>query len=83
MKLLIDTDYICYKGCAAAEDEVDWGDDVIMVVSRFSEAMRNVERDLTKIKQEFMWDNPELILFLATQKFSEKNLPRLQRSSKP
>jgi len=74
LKLLIDTDYICYKGCAAAEDEVDWGDDVIMVVSRFSEAMRNVERDLTKIKQEFMWDTPELILFFSDSKNFRKKI---------
>ena len=74
MKLLIDTDYICYKGCAAAEDEIDWGDDVIMVVSRFSEAMRNVERDLAKIKQEFMWDTPELILFFSDSKNFQKKI---------
>ena len=50
MKLLIDADYIVYKACSAAEDEIDWGDDVIMVVSRFSEALKYVNNDLTKIK---------------------------------
>jgi DNA polymerase-1 len=58
MKLLIDADYIVYKACAGAEDEIDWGDDVITVVSKFSDAMKNVERDLTRIKGEFMWDVP-------------------------
>ena len=74
LKLLIDTDFICYKGCAAAEDEIDWGDDVIMVVSRFSEAMRNVERDIAKIKNEFMWDNPQLILFFSDSKNFRKKI---------
>ena len=42
MKLLIDADFIVYKCCAAAESEIDWGDDVITVVSKFSEAYRSV-----------------------------------------
>ena len=65
MKLLIDADYIVYKSCAGAETEIDWGDDVIMVVSKFSEAMTNVQRELTKIKGHFMWDVPEMILFFS------------------
>ena len=74
MKLLIDADYIVYKGCAGAEDEIDWGDDVITVVSRFSEAFKNVERDLTKIKNEFMWDTPELVLFFSDSKNFRKKI---------
>ena len=52
MKLLIDADYIVYKCCAAQEDEIDWGDDVIMVTSRYSEAYNHVKRDLNKIKND-------------------------------
>ena len=65
MKLLIDADYIVYKSCAGAETEIDWGDDVIMVVSKFSEAMANVQRELVKIKSHFMWDVPEILLFFS------------------
>jgi DNA polymerase I len=65
MKLLIDADYIVYKSCAGAETEIDWGDDVIMVVSKFSEAMANVQNELTKIKGNFMWDVPEILLFFS------------------
>ena len=74
MKLLIDADYIVYKACAGAEDEIDWGDDVITVVSKFSEAMKNVERDLTKIKGEFLWDVPEMILFFSDSKNFRKKI---------
>ena len=74
MKLLIDADFIVYKSCAACETEIDWGDDVITVVSKFSEAMKNVERDLTKIKGEFLWDVPEMILFFSDSKNFRKKI---------
>lgn len=74
MKLLVDADYIVYKSCAGAEEDIDWGDDVIMVVSKFSEAMKNVQRDLTRIKQEFMWDTPEMVLFFSDSKNFRKKI---------
>ena len=74
MKLLIDADYIVYKACAGAEDEIDWGDDVITVVSKFSDAMSFVNRELTKIKNEFLWDTPELVLFFSDSKNFRKKI---------
>ena len=74
MKLLIDADYIVYKSCAGAEDEIDFGDDVILVISKFSEAMNNVLRELTKIKNEFLWDTPELVLFFSDSKNFRKKI---------
>ena len=62
-KLLIDADYIVYKNCAAAEYDIDWGDDVIMVGSRFSEAYNGVIRDLNRIKSEFF--DSSIILFFS------------------
>jgi len=63
MKLLIDADYIVYKSCAAAEYDIDWGDDVIMVGSKFSEAYNGVKRDLDRISGEFF--DSEVILFFS------------------
>ena len=74
MKLLIDADYIVYKSCAGAETEIDWGDDVILVTSKFSEAYNNVLRELNKIKNEFIWDTPELILFFSDSKNFRKKI---------
>ena len=74
MKLLIDADYIVYKSCAGAEEDYNWGDDVITVVSRFSEALRNVTKELSKIKSEFMWDTPELVLFFSDSKNFRKKI---------
>ncbi len=82
MKLLIDADFIVYKCCAAAEDEIDWGDDVITVVSSFSRALSSVERELSNIKNTFMWDTPELILFFSDSKNFRKKFTRLQGSPK-
>ena len=76
MKLLIDADFIVYKACAAAETELDWGDDVILVTSRFSDAMKATEREIRKIKNFFMWDVPEVILFFSdSTNFRKKILP--------
>ena len=36
MKLLVDADYIVYKFCAGAETEVDYGNDVSVVSSKFT-----------------------------------------------
>lgn len=61
--LLIDADYIVYKSCAAAEYDIDWGEDVIMVGSKFSEAYANTIRDINRIKSEFF--DPDIILFFS------------------
>ena len=75
MKLLIDADYIVYKACAAAEDEIDWGDDVIMVVSRFSEAMKYVENDLTKIKDAIPFYQDVILFFSSPKNYRKKISP--------
>lgn len=49
MTLFIDADYIVYKCCASCETEIDWGDDIITVTSRFSEACNHVQRELNGI----------------------------------
>ena len=65
MKLLIDADFIVYKACAAAETEIDWGDDVILVTSKFSDALKATTREISKLKSHFIWDVPEVVLFFS------------------
>jgi len=64
MKLLIDADFIVYKNCAAVETEVDFGDDVILVTSNFSDALAATNRELTRIKNKFGTFS-EMILFFS------------------
>ena len=66
MKLLIDADFIVYKACAAAETEIDFGNDVIVVSSKFSDALNATIREINKLKNNhFLWDAPEIILFFS------------------
>ena len=74
MKLLIDADYIVYKSCAAAETEVDFGDDVILVTSNFSDALSATYRELTKIRDQFGSFTPLILFFSDTKNFRKKIL---------
>ena len=65
MDLLIDADYIVYKSCAACEYEIDYGSDVIVVASRFSDAMNMVERELDKIRLAFPFKTGKTRLFFS------------------
>ena len=69
MSLLIDADYIVYKACAGAEIDIDWGDDVIFVSSRFSEAYRAVERELYKIATDLGCFDDSILFFSDSVNF--------------
>ena len=75
MKLLIDADYIVYKSCAAAETEVDFGNDVILVTSNFSDAYNATQRELTKIKNKFGSFSDIILFFSDSQNFRKEILP--------
>ncbi len=76
MKLLIDADYVVYKSCAACEYDVDYGNDVIVVASRFSEAYSSIQREFKQIIDRFLWDQPQLILFFSdSENFRKKIYP--------
>jgi len=75
MKLLIDADYIVYKSCAAAETEVDFGNDVILVTSNFSDAYKATVGELTKIRDKFGSFSDLVLFFSDTVNFRKKILP--------
>ena len=75
MKLLIDADFIVYKACAAAESEVDFGDDVILVTSNFSDALSATNRELTKIKDKLGAFSSMILFFSDSENFRKKILP--------
>jgi len=69
MSLLIDADYIVYKCCAAAEVDLDFGNDVIVVQSKFSDAMRMVERDLYNIARDIGTFDDSILFFSDSTNF--------------
>ena len=75
MKLLIDADFIAYKSCAAAETEVDFGNDVILVTSNFSDAYSATRRELTKIQNKFGSLSTLILFFSDSTNFRKKILP--------
>lgn len=75
MKLLIDADFIVYKACAAAESEVDFGNDVILVTSNFSDAYGASKRELTKIENKFGSFSTLILFFSDSINFRKKILP--------
>jgi len=72
VSLLIDADFIVYKSCAANETEVDWGDDVILVTAKFSEAYAMVERELYRIANDLGCFDDSILFFTDSVNFRKR-----------
>lgn len=69
MSLLVDADFIVYKCCAAAETEIDFGEDLIVVTSRFSDAYDAVQRDLYNIANDLGCFDDTILFFSDSVNF--------------
>jgi 5'-3' exonuclease len=69
MSLLIDADYIVYKSCAANETEIDFGEDLIVVTSNFSDAYGMVERELASIANDLGCFDDSILFFSDSVNF--------------
>jgi 5'-3' exonuclease len=69
VSLLIDADFIVYKCCAGAETEIDFGEDLIVVTSRFSEAYEYVERELYNIASDLGCFDDSILFFSDSVNF--------------
>ena len=72
MTILLDADFILYKAAAGCETEVDFGDDIIVVSSRFSDLQRTLEWEFTKI-ENFLGEQ-EIVLFFSDSKNFRKDI---------
>ena len=75
MKILCDADFIVYKSCAAAETEIDFGDDVILVTSHFSDAYKAVKREISKLQNKLGLFSDIILFFSDSVNFRKKILP--------
>ena len=75
MKILCDAAFIVYKSCAATETEVDFGDDIILVTSKFSDAYAATKRELTKIRDKFGSFSDIILFFSDSVNFRKEILP--------
>ena len=70
--LLIDTDFLAYKAAQACEEGIDFGDDVIIAQSNFSQVLKIFERELKKVQTALMED--EFILYFSSPKNFRKEI---------
>lgn len=75
MTLLIDADYIAYKSCVTAETEIDFGDDVILVTSRFSEAYNLFINELGRIASDTGCFDDLILFFSDSSNFRKTIYP--------
>jgi len=75
VSLLIDADYIVYKSCAANETEVDYGEDVIVVTSNFSEVMESINRELSRIESDLGCFDDSILYFSSPDNFRKSIYP--------
>jgi DNA polymerase-1 len=72
--LLLDTDYLAYKSSQACEEGIDFGDDVIITQSNFSQVLKVFERELDKITTAMM-DYDVILYFSSPDNFRKKIYP--------
>lgn len=66
MSLLIDADYIVYKNCASSEIDIDYGNDIIVVQSKFSDVQKFILWDIGRIQAALNWeDDEDIVLFFS------------------
>ena len=77
--LLIDSDFLAYKASQACEIGIDFGNDVIISQSQFSDVLRVFENELNKVTKAMMED--DLSYTSQALKISEKKFILITRDT--
>ena len=69
--LLIDCDFIAYKSAQVCEEGIDFGDDVIVAQSNFSQVLKVFDNELKKVQTAMMEDDV-ILYFSSPENFRKK-----------
>lgn len=72
--LLIDSDFLAYKAAQACEIGIDFGEDVIIAQSQFSEVLKVFNNELNKVTKAMMEDD-FILYFSSTKNFRKEIYP--------
>ncbi len=72
--LLIDSDFLAYKAAQACEIGIDFGEDVIIAQSQFSEVLKVFHNELNKVTKAMMEDD-FILYFSSTKNFRKEIYP--------
>lgn len=81
-KLLVDADITLFQSCSAAEDEIDWGDDVWSLAVDLKEAKRLVTKAIDELKTRFDTDDVTLCLSDPSGNFRKQLNPEYKSNRK-
>ena len=65
LKLLIDADFFFYRAASAAELELDYSQDLTVVVGNFSQGKKIVETEISQLCERF--DTDDVLLTFTDQ----------------
>ena len=68
--LLIDSDFLAYKAAQACEIGIDFGNDVVISQSQFSDVLRVFENELGKVTKAMM--NDDFVLYFRAPTILER-----------
>jgi 5'-3' exonuclease len=70
--LRVDADFYAYRSCQVNEEELDWGEDIITIVSNLDEVIRTFEQDISNLRSQF--DTTNVTLYFSDTKNFRKTV---------
>jgi DNA polymerase-1 len=82
MSILLDADFILFRNAASCETEIDYGDNLIVVQSRFSDLTYRLERELGVIANRLNSSREHLVLCFSDTENFRKSIEESYKGSR-